>query len=90
MPLIADQQRQAVLTHRGEMRPAGHQADIRAGARKLHTKITTDRAGAVDANLHPDPLESSSRKPFRFGLRTEAALAVTRVQTLGRGLRCHA
>jgi len=43
-PFIADQQRQTVRAHRGEMGPACHEADIRAGARKLRAKKTTDRA----------------------------------------------
>jgi hypothetical protein len=28
------------------------EADVRAGARKLHAKISADRAGAVDADFH--------------------------------------
>ena len=52
MGLIADQEFEPVVAHRRQMRAARHQADIGARARKLHTDISADRAGAVDADFH--------------------------------------
>ena len=49
---VADQELEPVGAHRGEMGAARHQADIDARARKLHTEIAADRAGAVDADFH--------------------------------------
>jgi hypothetical protein len=42
------------------MRAPRHQADVGARARELDTEITTDRAGAVNADFHgvSDSLES--------------------------------
>jgi hypothetical protein len=34
------------------MRAAGNEADVGARARKLHTEVSTDRAGAVDTDLN--------------------------------------
>ena len=50
--LVADQKLQPVGAHGGEMRAARHQADVGACARELHTEISADRAGAVDADFH--------------------------------------
>lgn len=50
--LVSDQQFESALAHRGKMRAAGNEADVGARARKLHTEIATDRAGAVDTDLH--------------------------------------
>jgi hypothetical protein len=41
-----------LVAHRGQMRPAGNQADVCACARELHTEKSADRAGAVDADFH--------------------------------------
>ncbi len=60
MGLIADQQCEPVVAHRRQMRAARHQADVGARARQLHTDISADRAGAVDADFHgnlPDECE---------------------------------
>ena len=50
--LVADQKLEPVGAHGGEMRAARHQADIGAGPRELHSEITADRAGAVNADFH--------------------------------------
>src|SRR5258708_11187582 len=50
--LVADQQFQSVLAHRGEMGAPCDQADVGACAQKLYTEISADRAGAVDADFH--------------------------------------
>ena len=49
---VIDQQFQSVGAHRGEMGAARDQADIGAGAHQLHSEISADRAGAVDADFH--------------------------------------
>jgi hypothetical protein len=48
----ADQQFQSALAHGGKMGAARDQADVGARARKLHTEIPADRAGAVDTDFH--------------------------------------
>jgi hypothetical protein len=52
MLFAADQQFQSALAHGGKMGGARDQADLGAGARKLHAEIAADRAGAVDADFH--------------------------------------
>src|SRR5260370_19506152 len=50
--LVTDQQFQSALAHRGEMGAPRDQADVGASAQELYTEISTDRAGAVDTDLH--------------------------------------
>src|SRR5207245_4140557 len=50
--LIAHQQLQSIGAHGGKMRAPCNQADVRTCARELYTEISTDCAGAVDADLH--------------------------------------
>src|SRR6266403_903968 len=52
---VADQQSKSALAHRGKMRAARDEADVGACARELHAEISTDRAGAVDTDLHENP-----------------------------------
>src|SRR5882724_5135816 len=55
----ADPQFEPIGAHCGKMCAPRDQADIGARARKLHTNISADRAGAVDTDFHeatPGPL----------------------------------
>src|SRR5260370_20046619 len=52
---IADQQFKSALAHRGKMRSPRDKADVGSCARQLHPEISTDRAGAVDADFHEIP-----------------------------------
>ncbi|MGY2934642.1 hypothetical protein ACVWZ6_004244 [Bradyrhizobium sp. GM6.1] len=69
--LLAREQRQAALAHRGKVRAACDEADVGARARELNPEISADCAGAVDADLHG--ILAKQRKPD-FGTKDPVRL----------------
>jgi hypothetical protein len=79
--LIADQQFESVRAHRREMGPARDQTDVGARARQLDPEISTDRAGAVDADFHENLSWSGGGN---FG--TDHPLALSAISSQGNYL----
>src|SRR5207237_3193952 len=69
-----------------KMRPPCNQADVRARARELYTEISTDCAGAVNADFHMKFSRSKGcKKSARFACGIRADLEI-RLVTVGAAL----